>query len=472
MKTQTIHLVRLCFNHHQADSLNPGVNPGGRPPLAGQRRGILAQALLVLACIALLGQPARAASTEFTYQGQLKAGSALANGGYDLQFGLFDAATSGTQIGSTVATSSVSVSNGLFTVSLDFGVKAFSGPDRWLEISVRPTGVGGYATLSSRQKLTATPYALALPNLRTEASQNTPSFLSANVIGGATSNTVAVGVSGAVIAGGGSTGGFPQQISANYSNIGGGYSNTITVTGQQSVIAGGVGNSISNVNAVIGGGTGHSVSGLAGTVGGGQSNTASANGATVPGGLSNTASGAASFAAGNRAKAVHAGAFVWGDSTAADVSSTANDQMMIRANGGVVLNTNANVAINAATGMTFSTDATNATIVPVGTAYRDNTIIAWGRVSSNALSDAFNVSSVVRNSAGNYTVTLRTTVSGTALVPVASISYPAASQPTTAATYRMIATDQLLSNNTFIVFTNSGLFAAADADFTFIVTGR
>jgi hypothetical protein len=93
-----------------------------------------------------------------------------------------------------------------------------------------------------------------------------------------------------------------------------------------------------------------------------------------------------------------------------------------------------------------------------------------GRVSSNALTDAFNIVSVPHNSAGNYTVVLNTSFSGRALVPVVSVSYIAA-QPT-AATMRIASTNQLLSNTTFNVFINNGLFAAADADFTFIVTGR
>lgn len=431
-----------------------------------------AHSLFTLICLMLWNVPAQAASTEFTYQGQLKASNALANGSYDLKFALFDAATAGNQIGSTVSTNGVAVGNGLFTVTLDFGTKAFSGPDRWLEISVQPTGGSGFITLSARQKLTATPYALALPNLRTEYSQNGPSFQSANVIGGATNNTVAANVTGAVIAGGGATNGFPQTINANYSCIGGGYSNTVTANGSQSVIAGGVGNNASAGGGTIGGGQSNTTSANFATVGGGQSNTASGVNSTVPGGASNTASGSSSFAAGNRAKAVNNGSFVWGDSTNADVSSTANDQMMVRANGGVVFNTTANVAINASTGLTLSTDATNATTVPIGTVYRDNTVIAWGRVSSNALTDGFNIQSVVRNSAGNYTVTLRSSVSGTALVPVASVYYVAGTQPTTAAAYRMIAVDQLLSSNSFNVFTNNGTFAAADADFTFVVMGR
>jgi hypothetical protein len=97
---------------------------------------------------------------------------------------------------------------------------------------------------------------VALPFLRTVASMNGPTFLSANIIAGSTVNTVANGVTGVVIAGGGATNGFPQTINANYSSIGGGYSNTISANGSQSVIAGGVGNTASaSFNVFINSGT-------------------------------------------------------------------------------------------------------------------------------------------------------------------------------------------------------------------------
>ena len=75
------------------------------------------------------------------------------------------------------------------------------------------------------------------------------------------------------------------------------------------------------------------------TVSGGQWNTASGVWSTVAGGGGNTAAGAYSYAAGRRAKANHPGAFVWGDSTDADVASTANNQFVIRASGGVSVTT-------------------------------------------------------------------------------------------------------------------------------------
>ena len=49
------------------------------------------------------------------------------------------------------------------------------------------------------------------------------------------------------------------------------------------------------------------------------------------------AAGDVSFAAGQNARANHHGAFVWGDNTAAFVSSTAVNQFVIRAGGGIRL---------------------------------------------------------------------------------------------------------------------------------------
>ena len=53
----------------------------------------------------------------------------------------------------------------MFTVVLDFGTGIFSGADRFLEIGVRTNGNGAFATLSPRQKLTPTPYAITAENL-------------------------------------------------------------------------------------------------------------------------------------------------------------------------------------------------------------------------------------------------------------------------------------------------------------------
>jgi hypothetical protein len=101
--------------------------------------------------------------TAFTYQGQLQQNGIPANGSCDMKFTLFDGDTVGAgQIGSTQPAAAVNVTNGLFTVPLDFGGGVFTGADRYLEIQVR-CGSGSYVTLSPRQKLTAAPYALYAP---------------------------------------------------------------------------------------------------------------------------------------------------------------------------------------------------------------------------------------------------------------------------------------------------------------------
>jgi len=86
-----------------------------------------------------------AQGTTFTYQGRLTDNGSLANGSYDLQFHLRDALTAGDPVGAAVTIAPVAVSNGLFTVTLEFGAGIFTGPARWLEISVRTNGsIGAY----------------------------------------------------------------------------------------------------------------------------------------------------------------------------------------------------------------------------------------------------------------------------------------------------------------------------------------
>jgi hypothetical protein len=104
----------------------------------------------------------QAQTTAFTYQGRLNDGANPANGSYDLTFALYDAPGGPTQWGSTITNTAVLVSNGLFTVTLDFG-NQFPGAN-WLAIGVRANGGGAFATLSPRQALTATPYAIYAPN--------------------------------------------------------------------------------------------------------------------------------------------------------------------------------------------------------------------------------------------------------------------------------------------------------------------
>ncbi len=99
-----------------------------------------------------------AQTTEFTYQGRLVDGSLPANANYDFTFRLFDVDAGGTSIAGQLI-SGVSVSNGIFSVHLDFGDN-FDGGPRWLEIAVRPAGPGSYTTLNPRQPIGSTPYSI------------------------------------------------------------------------------------------------------------------------------------------------------------------------------------------------------------------------------------------------------------------------------------------------------------------------
>jgi hypothetical protein len=102
-----------------------------------------------------------AQGTAFTYQGKLSAGGAPANGTYDLQFTILDGTNiPGNVISGPLIEPATGVTNGLFTVTLDFGPGVFNGNARWLEIAVRTNGGTTLTALSPRQPLTPAPYAI------------------------------------------------------------------------------------------------------------------------------------------------------------------------------------------------------------------------------------------------------------------------------------------------------------------------
>ncbi len=57
----------------------------------------------------------------FTYQGQLQDAGGPVNGTCDLRFILWNAASGGSQVGSTLTLEGVEIEDGLFTARLDFG---------------------------------------------------------------------------------------------------------------------------------------------------------------------------------------------------------------------------------------------------------------------------------------------------------------------------------------------------------------
>src|SRR5712691_4388363 len=117
-------------------------------------------ALLSLILMVLCGSSALAQGTTFNYQCKLTDGGSPATGQYDFQLSLYDALTGGTQQGSTVTLTNVTVTAGTFTVQLDFGACAtcFDGNARYLEIAVKKTSDSTYTTLSPRQPVNSSPY--------------------------------------------------------------------------------------------------------------------------------------------------------------------------------------------------------------------------------------------------------------------------------------------------------------------------
>ncbi|MFH1746541.1 MAG: hypothetical protein ABIG44_05785 [Planctomycetota bacterium] len=113
-------------------------------------------------CLSAWAQ-ARAIDLPITYQGQLKLAGEPVTNAVDFRFSLWDADVFGTQVGTDFTPAApIDVVDGLFTAQIDtmnFGPTAFNGDPRWLEIEVWQDGTG-WVTLSPRQMLTASPFAL------------------------------------------------------------------------------------------------------------------------------------------------------------------------------------------------------------------------------------------------------------------------------------------------------------------------
>jgi trimeric autotransporter adhesin len=304
--------------------------------------GHLKRAAALLALSTTMYQTsARAQGTAFTYQGRLNDGSNPAGGTYDLRFSLYDSLGGGSQVGGVLTNAATSVSNGLFTVVLDFG-NQFPGASRWLEIGVRTNSGGAFVTLSPRQQLTPTPYAITAENvlgggLASGTYSNAVTFnnagdsfsgsfsgngagltnLSLGAFAGAgfwktNGNSGADPANGAFV---GTSDNLPLEIkvnglralrlepttNSNNPNLIGGYSGNVVSNGfYGAVIAGGGApgspNRIGGYYATILGGTANTASGDY-AVAAGTSSTASGNEATAMGG-STTASGPAATALG------------------------------------------------------------------------------------------------------------------------------------------------------------------------------
>lgn len=110
--------------------------------------------------IGLFSLGASAQTTAFSYQGSLTDNGTAANGSYQFRFRLFDAVSGGAQIGPTIADVQLAVSAGIFSTKLDFGASPLSGANRFLEIAIRRNAGESYVTLTPREQITSSPYAV------------------------------------------------------------------------------------------------------------------------------------------------------------------------------------------------------------------------------------------------------------------------------------------------------------------------
>ena len=287
----------------------------------------------VIIALALLASLHRAAAqgTAFTYQGRLMDGGNPANGSYDLSFSLYTVSSDGAVAAGPITLPATGVTNGLFTVTLDFGPVFNAGSSYWLDISVRTNGGGAFTELSPRQPLTPSPYSIysgfaAYAGLSDGVVGGTIGANAFQVGAGPTPGQV-LSYNGSLLAwttpsgGGGSNANYTistvQTVNSGLDSSAMGYQNT--ASGNYATVAGGTGNTASGIASFVGGG-GYDGSTIAGntaqlpasTAVGGLGNTAFGYYATVVGGYRNVVEGSASFIGGGQNNAAPYGYSVIG----------------------------------------------------------------------------------------------------------------------------------------------------------------
>ncbi|MEP6880398.1 MAG: tail fiber domain-containing protein [Dokdonella sp.] len=332
-----------------------------------------------LLTLALLIAAANVSAEPWTYSGTLSDGDKPANGRYDLRVTLLDA-TRSNPIGSPITFYSVQVHDGAFTVDVDFGSDISNAPPMRLKTEIsknsapfvalgEPTrfdpkvalvGVcwdtkGNAGTDAATDFIGTTD---SEPLVMRASAQRVATFRArGTAINYGDSPSMTLGSSanaaaavGATVSGGGATRNGAGVLFSDWEN---------QATGLFSTVGGGRGNTSRGDDSTISGGQENYAYGDSATIIGGYKNEALATGSTVVGGLHNCAGGANSLAAGLNSKirggfgsnnsacgfgeAPSAlgdeGTFVWTDSKGSPFISTGSNQFLVRAAGGVAINT-------------------------------------------------------------------------------------------------------------------------------------
>jgi Chaperone of endosialidase len=300
-----------------------------------------------------------AQGTAFTYQGQLQNNGGPANGLYDMTFNLYETNSGGSAVAGPDTIAAVGVTNGEFTVEIEFYEVWLNASTYWLDIQVRPSGTGAFTELAPRQQVTPTPYAvysewannaehvpansIGTINLNTTTSPNLGQVLvvdaggllgwtnlpaggggggsnawsltgnagtspGANFLGTTDAEPLQLRVGGnlelLLDTSGNVVGGYQQSVTGvSYATVAGGYVNSIA--NSYATIGGGTGNHANGEGSFIGGGgydgtnyQGNEALGAAASIGGGVGNEATGTGGVVGGGYDNAAEGDGSFVGG------------------------------------------------------------------------------------------------------------------------------------------------------------------------------
>ena len=139
--------------------------------------------------------------TAFSYQGVLTQDGKQATGLYDFRANLSTSPNGSTYVG-TALLQAQGVTNGIFTLSIDFGHNVFNGQQYWLELDVSTNGVEGYTELVPLQPVAPVPYALYAQNAATALSAGT---METNSISASQLMTTAAPLPGQVLAWNGSS---------------------------------------------------------------------------------------------------------------------------------------------------------------------------------------------------------------------------------------------------------------------------
>jgi trimeric autotransporter adhesin len=346
-----------------------------------------------LLCFALLVATGALHAAPWSYRGTLTDGGKPANGPYDLRVTLLNEGKTAS-VSSPITLYAVHVVGGNFAVEVDFAIDLNNAPAMALKTEVQQ-GSGGFVSLGEPSYFDAKAALAGIcwdteGNAGINAASNflgttdaNPLLLRANnfrianfMSNGTVANygdapSIALGSSanianaiGATVGGGGSTrtsAGVPDATARNsatalFSTVGGGSGNR--ARDNFSTVGGGQGNT-ANASATVSGGTVNNAAGSNGSISGGTGNTASGQGSTVSGGMGNCAGGDYSWAGGinvtvrvgNEVDDVACGpnsgdadgdngTFAWADSQPTNFVSTGANQFLVRAAGGMAINTN------------------------------------------------------------------------------------------------------------------------------------